>query len=165
MIYNNIFVELFRAPPLTTKPGKMAWVAMIPVYWSIAFAIAAGIPDFTGLASLVASICILQFTYTFPPMLAVAYMVKRNAMRDDEGEGFDPVTGETRRADGGVKRFIRGFMGKGWYMNVFNVIYMLGAMAMAGLGAYAAIENLIAAFDAGAANSFVCHSPLQGATG
>lgn len=163
VIYNNIFVELFRAPPLTTKPGKMAWVAMIPIYWSIAFVIAAGIPDFTGLTSLVASICILQFTYTFPPLLAVAYMVKRNAMRADEG--FDPATGETRRVDGGVKRFVRGFMGERWYMNVFNVLYMLGAMAMAGLGAYAAIENLIDAFDAGAANSFVCQSPLEGATG
>ena len=48
-------------------------------------------------------------------------------------------------------------------MNVFNIIYMLGAMALAGMGAYSAIENLIAAFDEGAANSFTCHSPLQGA--
>lgn len=50
-------------------------------------------------------------------------------------------------------------------MNVFNVLYMMGAMAMAGLGAYSAIQNLKAAFAEGAANSFVCHSPLEGATG
>lgn len=136
---------------------------MIPIYWSIAFLIAAGIPDFTGLTSLVASVCILQFTYTFPPFLAVAYMVKRNALRADEG--FDPATGETRRADSGLKRFVRGFFGDRWYINVFNVLYAMGATAMAGMGAYAAIENLISAFDEGAANSFVCHSPLEGATG
>lgn len=148
---------------MTTKPGKLAWVGIIPVYWSIAFVIAAGIPDFTGLTSIVASICILQFTYTFPPFLAVGYMVKRNAMRADEG--FDPATGETKRVDGGFKRLVRGFFAGRWYMNVFNVLYCLGAMALAALGAYSAIENLISAFDEGAANSFVCHSPLEGATG
>jgi len=41
--------------------------------------------------------------------------------------------------------------------------YMLGALTLAGLGAYGAIENLILAFGAGAANSYSCHSPLDGA--
>ena len=88
-------------------------------------------------------------------------MVKKNAMSADEG--FDPSTGAVNRSDSGVKRVVRGFMAKRWYMNVFNVLYMLGAFALAGMGAYSAIENLISAFDEGAANSFTCHSPLQGA--
>jgi len=46
-------------------------------------------------------------------------------------------------------------------MNVFNVLYSMGALAMAGLGAYGAIENLINAFASGATNSFVCKSPLE----
>ena len=135
-------------------------MALIPIYWSLAFIIGAGIPDFIGLTSVVAAFCILQFTYTFPPFLAVAYMCKKNAMRADEG--FDPATGEVRRSDGGLKRIMRGFMADRWYMNVWNVLYTLGALALAGLGAYAAISNLKAAFAAGAANSFVCKSPLSG---
>ena len=79
------------------------------------------------------------------------------------GEGFDPSTGRVNRSDSGLKRVMRGFMADRWYMNVFNVLYMLGAGALAGLGAYSAIENLISAFAAGAANSFTCHSPLEGA--
>jgi len=159
VMYNSIFVEMFKAPPLTTKAGKLVWAGLIPVYWSIAFVIAAGIPDFSGLTGIVAAVCILQFTYTFPPLLAVAYMVKKNAMLPEEG--FDPATGEVRKVDSGLKRVIRGFFAQRWYMNVFNVIYMGGALAMAGLGSYGAIENLINAFASGATNSFVCKSPLE----
>lgn len=160
VIYNNVFVEMFNAPPLTTKTGKYIWIGMIPIYWALAFIIGAGIPDFIGLTSVIAAFCILHFTYTFPPLLAVAYMCKRNALRADEG--FDPATGQVRRSDSGVKRFMRGFMADKWYMNAWNVIYFLAAMALAGLGAYAAISNLMEAFASGASNSFVCHSPLDG---
>ncbi|TVY37033.1 N amino acid transport system protein [Lachnellula subtilissima] len=154
VMYNSIFVELFHAPPLSTKAGKLVWVGLIPVYWSIAFVIAAGIPDFSGLTGIVAAVCILQFTYTFPPMLSIAYMMNKNTA----GE-FDPATGtETKTGKG----FLKGFFADKWYMNCFNLVYMLGALAMAGLGSYAAIENLINAFKSGASNSFVCKSPLDG---
>lgn len=159
VLYNNIFVELLKAPALSTKTGKMIWAGMIPIYWSIAFVIAAGIPDFSGLTSIVSAVCILQFTYTFPPMLAIAYQVKKNAMLPDEG--FDPATGRFERKDSGIKRIVRGFMKNMWYVNALNVVYMLGAIAMAGLGSYGAIENLIHAFQNGATNSFECKSPLQ----
>lgn len=162
VLYNNILVEVFRAPPLTSRAGKIAWVGMIPIYWSVAFVIAAGIPDFSGLTGVVAAICILQFTYTFPPLLSIAYMIKKNAMQ--AGEGFDPTTGQIVKHDSGMKRMMRGFFARRWYQNIFNIIYMLGALALAGLGAYGAIENLIAAFASGSVNSFVCHSPLDGAT-
>jgi len=138
VIYNNIFVELFHAPPLQARAGKLIWIGMIPVYWSIAFVIAAGIPAFSGLTGVVAAVCILQFTYTFPPILAVAYMVKRNALQD--GEGFDPLTGQVVRHDSGVKRALRGFMAKRWYVNVLHILYAMGALTLAGLGAYGAIK-------------------------
>ena len=134
---------------------------MIPVYWSIAFVIGAGIPDFIGITSVVAAFCILQFTYTFPPILAVAYAINKNAMLPDEG--FDPATGITKRHDHGIKRLMRGFFAGRWYVNIWNVIYFLGALCLAALGGYAAIENLITAFASGASNSFVCLSPLDGA--
>jgi hypothetical protein len=159
-LYNSIFVEMFKAPPLSTRAGKMVWVVMIPIYWSIAFLIASGIPDFAGLTGLVAAVCILQFTYTFPPLLAIAYMIQKNSMLPEET--FNPAIGGSERKDSGPRRWKRGFFGRRWYMNVFNLLYMLGAMAMAGLGAYGAVENLIAAFATGTTNSFVCKSPLQG---
>lgn len=161
VVYNNVFVELFHAPALTTTAGKWAWAFLIPVYWGVAFVLAAGIPNFAGLTSVVAAFCILQFTYTFPPMLSIAFWMRKYALQ--EGEGYDPVTGHTTRHDSGVGRMIRGFMSRRWYINVINVLYTLGALALAGLGAYSAIEVLINAFKQNRTTSFVCKSPLSGA--
>lgn len=160
VLYNNIFVEIFRLPPLTTRAGKYIWVLATPIYWGIAFVIAAGIPNFSGLTGVVAAICILQFTYTFPPLLHIAYSIKKNAMYS--GDGFDPVTGRTTRQGTAMSRLTRGLFAGRWYITVFNVLYTMGAMALAGLGAYSAIEILKTAFAAGATNSFVCKSPAQG---
>lgn len=160
VIYNNIFVEMLHAPPLTSKAGKFAWVALIPVYWAIAFVVAAAIPNFSGLTGVVAAFCILQFTYTFPPMLSIGFWIKKNALGD--GEGFDPVTGQTVRHDGGIRRIVRGFFSRRWYMHIFNILYFLAALALAALGAYGAIETLKIMFESNKTTSFTCHSPLDG---
>lgn len=160
VIYNNIFVELFRAPGLTRRPGKIAYAVLIPVYWATAYAIAAGIPNFSGLTAVMTSFCILQFTYTFPPLLSIAFYIQRHAMVD--GDGFDPATGRTSRADSGCARWRRGFVGRRCCVNVGNTFYFLGAMALAGLGAYSSIVVLTDAFAKGATSSFVCKSPLDG---
>lgn len=39
VIYNNVLVDFFRAPPLETKRGKWLWVVIVPVYWAFAFII------------------------------------------------------------------------------------------------------------------------------
>jgi len=160
VIYNNVFVEIFRAPALTTTAGKWAWAGLIPLYWAIAFVLAAGIPNFSGLTSVVAAFCILHFTYTFPPMLSVMFWMKRHALQ--EGEGYDPATGQTIRHDSGFKRMARGFMARRWWVNVANVIYMLGALALGGLGAYSSIIVLMNAFKSSRTTAFVCKSPLDG---
>ncbi|KAH8697886.1 putative amino acid transporter [Talaromyces proteolyticus] len=165
VLYHNIFVEIFRFPPLTTRGGKIAWAVLIPVYWAIAFIIAASIPNFSGLTSVVAAFCILHFTYSFPPLLAIAFWIKKNAMQ--EGEGFNPENGETVRHDSGIRRVIRGFFFPGFltskyfYFSSFNIIYFLGAMALAGLGAYSAIEVLKDAYANSVTTSFTCKSPVQ----
>ncbi|CAK7224036.1 hypothetical protein SBRCBS47491_005412 [Sporothrix bragantina] len=161
VMYNNVFVELFNAPPLTTRAGKWMWVGIIPVYWAIAFALAAGIPNFSGLTSVVAAFCILHFTYTFPPLLSIAYLVKKHAMR--EGDGYDPATGEVVRGDSGFARFRRGFLSSSrWWMNSLNILYIGGALALSGLGAYASIMTLKTAFATSVTTSYVCKSPLDG---
>jgi hypothetical protein len=79
-----------------------------------------------------------------------------------EGEGYDPATGQTVRHDSGMKRMIRGFMAKRMLVNVFNILYTMGALCLAALGAYASITVLRNAFKENRATSFVCHSPLDG---
>lgn len=160
VIYNGVFVEIFHAPSLQTTGGKWAWAVLIPIYWAIAFVLAAGIPNFSGLTSVVAAFCILQFTYTFPPLLSIGFVIRKFSMQ--EGEGFDPATGTVVRRDGGVKRIMRGFMGGRWYLNMFNVVYVLGALCLAGLGAYSAIQVLRNAFKSSTTTAFTCHSPLDG---
>lgn len=159
VLYNNVLVEFFKAPPLTIKSGKIFWIALIPVYWTIAYIIGAAIPDFVGFTGVVAATCILNFTYSFPPLLHLAYYTKRNAAQPERG--FDPMTGEVSVNDRGLRRLIRGFFGHRWYLNIFNLLYSLAALSMCGLGTYASVENLIMAYSKPAYNAFSCHSPLQ----
>lgn len=152
-------MELFSAPPITTKRGKILFGMIVPIYWSIAFVIAAAIPDYFGFVSIIASFCIVQFSYSFPPILHLAYTIQKNAAT--VGEGFDHKTGVTKRNDSGFKRYIRGFMANRWYINVWHVIHAGGALATAGLGAYAAIVGMIEAFTNPQVNAFTCRSPLD----
>jgi hypothetical protein len=46
-------------------------------------------------------------------------------------------------------------------MNLWNVIYLGGALATAGLGAYAAIQGMIDVFENPQINAFTCTSPLN----
>lgn len=112
---------------------------------------------------MVAAFCILQFTYTFPPLLATLFWVKKYALSD--GEGFDPVTGKTVYHDSGFKRFARGFTHMGTkriIFGVFNFFYFFGALALAALGAYSAITGLMSAYSESVTTSFTCKSPLDG---
>lgn len=156
---NNIHMDLCRAPPLTTTSGKQLWAAIVPIYWSVAFVVAASIPNFFGLVSVVAAFCVIQFCYSFPPLLALGFWIQKNAMGQDEG--FDPATGVVSRHDSGIRRRARGFFSKSWYMNVWRVIYLGSAPATAGLGAYASIEAIIIVFQNPQVNSFACRSSLN----
>ncbi|KID93092.1 amino acid transporter [Metarhizium guizhouense ARSEF 977] len=159
VLYNNILVEFFKAPPLESKHGRYIWFALVPIYWSIAYVIGAAIPDFAGFTGIVAAVCILQFTYSFPPLLHMGYQIQKSAM---EGEaGFDPSTGELAARDGGIRRWVRGFFGARWYLNVFNLLYFLGAMALCALGIYASVMNLMQIYAVPQLNAFGCKSPLD----
>ena len=86
--------------------------------------------------------------------------MQRNSMTP--GAGFNPVTGQTTSAHGGLlTRLWKGFWADKWYINVWHVIHAGGALATAGLGAYAAIEGMIDAFKNPQVNSFTCRSPLD----
>lgn len=142
VFYNNILMDIFNAPPLINRRGKIFYAAIVPVWWIIAFVIAAAIPDYFGFVSIISASFLLNLTYTLPPLFAIGYDIQKNAQR--EGEGFSPVTGEVTRHGTTVQRWMRGFMSGGPVhvaQNVWHTIYFFASLAMCGLGMYAAIEG------------------------
>jgi hypothetical protein len=128
----------------------------VPVYWGIAFIIAAAIPQISNLTSFVGAACIFQFSYTFPPLLMVGYRVKKDAMRPEEE--FDPRTGQAKRVDNGFKRWARGFK-KQLFLNTFDCLYGLAALGTACLGLWASGKGMHEAFDSTSISPFTCKNP------
>ncbi|KAJ5432727.1 uncharacterized protein N7458_011883 [Penicillium daleae] len=164
VFYNNVLLDIFKAPPLTTTRGKFIYAALVPVWWIIAFIIAAAIPDFFGFVSVVAASMLMNLTYAFPPLFALCFDIQKNSIHEADDEGFDPVTGRISRSDTAARRWIRGFMAGGPLqiaVNIWHIIYFLAALAMSGLGMYAAIVGLVDAFKIPQLTSFSCVSPLN----
>lgn len=161
VIYQNIVQDLFGGPDLNSKTGKLFWVGMVPIYWAIAYLLASAIPQFSYLSSLVAAICIMQFTYTFPTILYFGVLVKEDAIHPDET--FNPATGIVHRIDTwrDWSRWKRGLKDH-WFMKLFCFLFFLASCATAVLGLYASASGLKAAYSSGAITSFSCRSPAQG---
>ncbi|KAF3012766.1 hypothetical protein E8E14_003045 [Neopestalotiopsis sp. 37M] len=156
--YIEVFHELLGFPPLTTRRGKIWWAFLIPVYWMLAFIIAASVPAFSYVVGLQSAFFTLSFTYTLPACQALSYWIRKDAMIEGQ-ERFDPTTGTYNYVDRGFSRYRRGFMKKPLF-NLANILYVLGATATCGLGCYSAIVSLIEAFERGSANSLSCTPPL-----
>lgn len=159
VVYIEVFQEILKFPEITTKKGQWSWYALGPVYWVIAFVIAAAVPNLNGISSLVGGLMILNFTYTFPAFMYLGYRIRVDAAL--EGEGFDPSTRVTTRHDGGWKRWWRGFK-VNWHLNSIYFLYGCGGLACSGMGCWSAIESLIALFGPGGtvATSFGCAQPV-----
>ncbi|ODA79024.1 hypothetical protein RJ55_04614 [Drechmeria coniospora] len=158
VIYIEVFEEIFHLPPLTKRIGKIAWAVMIPVYWALAFIIAAAIPQFNYISGLVGALFILSFTYTFPALVGLGFWLRKDAMTAEER--FDPSTRQYNYVDTGFARWKRAFMMKPWF-NLFNLFYMLGSVVTTVLGVYSSVEGLIAAFDGkSSSTSFGCTPPV-----
>lgn len=48
-IYLEVFQEIFKFPEITTKKGRWLWYALGPIYWALAFVVAAAIPNLNGM--------------------------------------------------------------------------------------------------------------------
>lgn len=148
VIYNTIFRRAFKLPDLNSKYGKLLWIPMVIFYWGLCYVIASAIPQFTTLTGLVGAVCILQFTYTFPSIMALGLDVQLNAMKADGP--YDPVTKTTNRIDTWkqASRWIRGFKTK-WYRNLFHALFFLASLATAILGVYSSALEIKKAYGAG----------------
>lgn len=128
----------------------------VPIYWALAWIVAAAIPQISNLISFVGAACILQFSYTFPPLLIVGYRCQNDSILPEEG--FDPRTGVVNRVDDGWKRWMRGYR-KRFALNTFDLLYCLAAFATAGLGLYAAGTGMHESFSTTALTPFTCANP------
>lgn len=142
-VYLEVFQQVFNFPPISTTKGRIAWYCFGPVYWILAFVIAASVPNLSGIVSLVGALFMINFTYSFPGMLYLAFTVQKAAALP--GEGFDPHTRVTTRLDNGMKRWVRGFK-KSWTVSLPTLIYTIAGLACCGMGIWAAIEGLISVF-------------------
>ncbi|KIW97771.1 uncharacterized protein Z519_01355 [Cladophialophora bantiana CBS 173.52] len=159
VFYNNVLVDIFRAPLMTTKRGKVFYAAIVPVWWSVAFVIAAAIPAYVYFVGVMSASCLLNLSYTIPPWIALGYDIKKHTLGT-----FDPAIGRTSRGMTGVNRYIRGFWSGGILqisINVWHVLYFLASLGMCGLGMWASIQGMIDAFKIPEVNSFTCTSPLN----
>jgi hypothetical protein len=142
-IYLEVFQQGFGFPPITTRKGKIAWYCLGPVYWILAFVVAAAVPNIGGIVSFVGALFMINFTYSFPGMLYLGHTIQKAAVLP--GEGFNPYTRETIRMDQGTSRWIRGFK-KSWVISLPTTIYVIAGLACCGMGIWAAIEGLISVF-------------------
>ncbi|KAF2963940.1 hypothetical protein GQX73_g9628 [Xylaria multiplex] len=159
VFYNNVLVDIFKAPLITSKGGKIFYAAIVPVWWSIAFVIAAAIPAYIYFVSIISAAALLNLSYTIPPWIALGYDIKKNTMGT-----FDPAVGRTSRGLTGFNRYIRGFWSGGLFqisINIWHVLFFLASLSLSGLGLYASIKGFIEAFEIPQVNSFTCRSPLN----
>lgn len=113
-------------------------------------------PQIANLTSFVGAACILQFSYTFPPLLMIGYNCQKDSMLEDEA--FDPATGQATRSDRGMKRWIRGYMKKP-FRNTFDLLYFFGALVTAGMGLWASIIGMHSTFSTASVTAFSCTNP------
>ncbi|GJJ09160.1 hypothetical protein Clacol_003382 [Clathrus columnatus] len=158
VIYSTIIEELFNGPQLLSRSGRMLWTVMVISYWALAFIIASAIPQFSNVN---AAICILQFSYTFPPILYAGFIIQRDALQGQPEFTPGANVGELRNDTWwNWSRWRRGFARR-WWLNTFNILLGIAALALAGLGSFSSIEGIITTFKtSGSATSFGCKSPV-----
>ncbi|KAG0203013.1 hypothetical protein BGX28_004567 [Mortierella sp. GBA30] len=159
--YINIVEDFFNGPSLLSRKGHMIWAVMVVVYWALAYVVGSAVPQVENISSLIAAICIIQFSYTFPPLLRLGYDVITDAMSEDAI--YVPGSGITGRVDSWKEgsRWKRGiWAGRVWF-KVLNFILFLGFLTMAALGMWGSGVSIQQGFQIkGAATSFGCAAPV-----
>lgn len=162
VLYINIVEGWFNGPNLMSRRGRMVWSPLVVVYWCIAFIVGSAIPQVQNISGLIAAICIMQFTYTFPPIMRVAYDVITDAMVADRP--YVPGSLSTsHRIDTwrDASRWKRGLFSGRWYYKLFNLVIFLACCSFACLGMYGSGKSIQETFQlAGAPTSFSCNSPV-----
>lgn len=145
VLYQGFGVPDLKFPKLTTWRGAILWAVLIVVYWGVAFIIGAAIPQVNALSSLLGSLCILNFSYTFPAAFMLGWMMHEDASALDT---YDPETATVTKKDTwrDKSRWSRAFKSgsqmRKWAKG-FLLFMFLGGLTLCGIGLYGAIESMI----------------------
>jgi len=82
VLYNNILVDIFNAPPLAARRGELIYAYTLPIWWTIGFVIAAVIPDYCWFVVVIYVSTLPDLTYTIPPFSGLAYDIRKDGMRN-----------------------------------------------------------------------------------
>ncbi|GAA5856718.1 hypothetical protein JCM5353_003812 [Sporobolomyces roseus] len=163
VLYINVVEGIFKGPPLMSRRGHIVWIPLVVVYWGLAFVIGSAIPSVGALSGLVAAVAIFQFSYTFPPMLLLGYMMRIDAMSLDEPFATPGVKPRQHDSWKSFSRWRRGAFDGGSKRVIYKsllFLWFIAALATAGLGMWATGTDLREAISAGSASSFGCASPV-----
>jgi len=140
IIYANILVDLFHAPPLNSRKGAMWWVITTFFFWWSAFVLAEVVPQFSAFTGIVSSIVMMQFSYILP-----AFMNVMHEWAED---------GEKHGASSWVS-----YMTRLWYQKIWDIVLILASLTLSGMGAWGSVETLISALNTGSTSIFGCNGP------
>ncbi|SNX87222.1 related to neutral amino acid permease [Melanopsichium pennsylvanicum] len=170
VIYVNTVQSFLKGPALNSSRGRMIWTMISVGYWALAFVIASSIPQVQTISGLIAAIAIMNFSYSFPFMLALIFYIKRDAMVGDTP--YAPGQ-PAQRQDTWAQwsRWQRGLFGghyqlgtvviPGIVVKVVLLIVTLGSYTLSGLGMYGSGESIKETFQSSAAaTSFGCAAPV-----
>ncbi|SPO23615.1 related to neutral amino acid permease [Ustilago trichophora] len=170
VIYVNTVQSFMKGPALNTPRGRVIWACISVVYWALAFVIASSIPQVQTISGLIAAIAIMNFSYSFPFMLALIFYIRRDAMEGDVP--FAPgYTGQKQDTWGQWSRWKRGLFGghyeilgvviPGILVKIVLLIVTLGSYVLSVLGMYGSGTSIKETFaSSAAATSFGCAAPV-----
>lgn len=137
VVYYQIVVDMLKGPQITTRKGTILWSVMVVAYWWIAFVIGGSVPNIQSIVGIVGALCILQFSYTFPPLMQFYfYWSQGNTLREK-------LTDK-------------------WGLKLFDMTIAVASTAACGIGMWGSIEGMISASAAGSPTGFTCVNPQYG---
>jgi hypothetical protein len=160
LCYYIIVEQWCQGPSLMTGRGYVYWMIINIFFWIGAFVVGTAIPQIQTISGLIAAMCILQFTYTFPFLLKVVLDVQLDAMKGDGA--YVPGSGKAARVDSWMQasRWKRGLFTGNVGMKVAHLILGLASLSMACLGMYGSGTAIKETFANSQATSFGCSAPV-----
>lgn len=148
VLYQGFLVPDFNCPKLTTKKGTILWGVLVIIYWGVAFIIGQAIPLVNTLTTIIGAFCILQFSYTLPPLFTIMLMLREDAAKQDK---FDLHTLNVEKADSyfSLSRWKRAWSYGGrlrTFIKVALTLFFMAALALAGLCCYSSLEGAISSY-------------------
>lgn len=137
VIYYTIINDVFDGPQLSTRKGTFTWYAMCTFYWWVAFVIAGSVPNIQSIVGVVGSLCIMQYSYTFPPLMQFLYYWQQGTT-------------------------LREKLLDKWWLKSFDLMICLASLAATGIGMWGSIMGMIAAEQGGNLMGFGCGNPQYG---